>query len=142
MSRLVDTPNARNLINQSLSLWTRIDPDAATAWAFANLDRLDQAALGQMAADFARSRPADAERVLASLPPERRGSWIAAMAGVIVRSNPNDAIAFVERYRGQPGYEQGFNAALRGVARTDPRRAVRLLVDAGRVPAGATWMPT
>jgi hypothetical protein len=129
-----------NLFNQSLSLWTRSDPEAAAAWAFANLDRLDQATLRQMAADFARTRPADAERVLASLPPERRGIWLAAMVGAIGQSNPDNAIAFVERYRGQPGYAEGLNEALRGVARTDPQRAMRLLTDAGRVPAGETLM--
>jgi hypothetical protein len=136
MTRLLDTPNTRILVDQALSMWMSSDREAATAWAFTHSDRLDRRTLGSLAGDFAQADLAGAERVLASLPPERRGDWLAGVAAAVSRSNLDEAMALVERYRGQPGYAEGLNAVLRGWAQVDPARAARLLTDAGQLPTG------
>jgi hypothetical protein len=83
---------------------------------------------------------AGAERVLSALPPERRGPWLAGVAQAVAQVNLDDAMVFVERYRGHPGYAEGLSAVLSGWAFVDPPRAARLLAEAAVQPTGETLL--
>jgi hypothetical protein len=136
MSRLLDTANTDIVVDQAFSMWVQTDRDAATAWAFDHADRLDRDTMADLARDIAQADRASAERVLESLPPERRGNWLAGIAAELARADLDEAMAFVERYRGQPGYPEGLNAVLLGWASVDPVHAASLLAAAGQPPAG------
>jgi hypothetical protein len=65
---------------------------------------------------------------------EQRAGWLSGLASQMARQDVNRAIGFIERYRGQPGYQDAFGSVVSEMARIDPVRAAGMLRNE---PAGS-----
>jgi hypothetical protein len=136
VGRLVDRllevagPQSSATMSSVVSLWASRDSNAALNWALANSDRLDALALRNVSRQIAEANLDLAISTLDRLPPEQRAGWLEGLVGRIVQQDVDQAISFVERYRGQPGFNEAFGAVLSQIAQTDPTRAAGMLRSA------------
>jgi hypothetical protein len=130
--RLLDSDNPRvsSMMSTVVSMWASRDSDAALNWTLANAERLDAQALSNVAARMASENLELAMSTLDRLPPLQRAGWINGLASQMVEQDVDRAIGFIERYRGQPGYQEAFGTVVGGVARLDPVRAAGMLRSA------------
>jgi hypothetical protein len=106
-------------------------------WTLANAESLDSNALAGMAQRMAAENLDLAINTLDRLSAEQRAGWINGLASQMARQDVNQAIGFIERYRGQPGYQDAFATVVGEMARIDPVRAAGMLRNE---PASSTNM--
>lgn len=120
----------RSLMSSTVSLWVQTDAPRATSWVLTNVDRLPAGLLENVAERLAVSDAERAAAVADQVPPARRSEWVAGVAGGLAQQDAASATQWLERFRGQPGYDAGLGAAARRLSQFDPSAAARLLMQA------------
>lgn len=132
LSRVLDAElgeQANRAVGQIMSLWARTDPDRALEWALAAARDIDPATMTEIVRDLSRANPEAASRAMARLAPDQREAWIPGIASSLAQTGVDNALEFLEPYRGQPGYDAGYGAVLQAIGNSEPERAARLLAE-------------
>ncbi len=116
--------------------WVQQDPGRAMDWVAGNATDLQPALVDQLARSFAETDVAAAATYLDVIPMELRPSWLAGVAGAYARHDPEGAFSWLDRLRGQEGYDQALQQVIAESARTNPVGAAAI---AGRT--GASLQP-
>lgn len=135
----VDNQQTRSMMPSIVSMWAQRDGEAALSWTLGNADRLDNSVLRGLSQWIANENVDLAMSSLDRLPADKRAGWIEGLAAQLVEHDVNQAIGFLESYRGQPGYDQAYGTVLGQIARNDPERAAGML---GNAPASSETMAT
>lgn len=113
-----------------LSSWA-MGPDKkveALDWALANANAVPPEAFERLAYQVAQADPTAAAAYLDRVPSAGRAGWLRAVAvSYAATGDPQAALSFLERYRGDPGFDRAATALAPHLARTDPPAAARLL---------------
>lgn len=126
------SPSVRSMLSSALSTWAARDSAGALSWTVANADRLDAAMLPSIARQLADTDLNLAIMTLDRLLPEQRGGWLEGIVMQMARADVDGAMSFVDRYRGQPGYDGALGRVVQEMARSDPARAARMLAETPR----------
>jgi hypothetical protein len=122
-----DLPEAQSKLEYLMGFWAQLDAEAAFNWTLANPDRIDAAVRSAVLGYAARDRPA---LVIAS------GEQASvAVVGGVAWSDPDLALAMLERYRGEPFYYEGVARIVSALAPSDPSRAAQLIEQVGNSSA-------
>lgn len=131
--RLLATANDRDVadvnVTAFLSLWSIANVEGAASFAVANAGRIDPYAFSTLARQMAARDPDRAIVLADQLPAEQRAGWIEGVARHLAESDPVRAKAFIDRFRGQAGYETAYRSVVVRTALTDPAAAA-LMLDA------------
>lgn len=127
----INDPRSRSMLSSTLASWAARDINAALNWTLANADQLDANALRNVARNLAESNLSLAVSTLEQLPASRRAGWLEGMASQMAQSSTDQARGFLERFRGQPGYDRAVATVAQEMARTDPVAAANMLGDVG-----------
>ena len=141
VARIDDGPVKTQLIMSLVQLWAerRADPEGALAWISANEATVPPEAFERVAFLYARSNPTAAAAYVDRVPNGARAAWIAAVAVGYATTDVQGATRFLERFRGEPGFDRGAPQLAMRIAETDPAAAARLLASVGtRGPDGAS----
>jgi hypothetical protein len=134
--RFDDTEVGRPALEMVVSMWSSRNAESALEWVLANSERVNRAVVSRVGQSLGAQDPAAAVRYTDRIPEELRGDWISMVAEGYARVNPEDALAWIARFQGQPGYEAGVAAIAQHSAQFDARSAARLLDSLpGSVPA-------
>jgi hypothetical protein len=136
-NRLLAEPAHQSMLRYVSQMWAQRQPRASLPWLLANTERASPAAIAQAGVSLARTDPAAAVGYLAAMPSELRPAWISAVAEGYAQTDPRAAAAWIERHRGEAGYEAGVAAiAGRTAAAGDPAAGARLLasIDLAQAP--------
>jgi hypothetical protein len=118
--------NARSMVMRTLAdNWMRMDPAAAFDWALQKTTL--QEGTHEFIGALARYDPVMAAGYTDRVPAAMREAWIANVAQSYVRLDPQSAIAWLQRYQGEPGHATGVAASVHRVAEYDPALAADLL---------------
>lgn len=138
----IDNPTLRSMMSVLMSSWVRSDPDGALGFALANTSRLDPSVFSQIALATTERNAEQAIAVVDRLPPAQQVQWVSGVAQSLADSDVDRALAFIDRFGAEPGFEQIYGTVARQLARTDPATAAglieRSLVAAAPGPGGAT----
>lgn len=138
-----DVPIARNMLANVLSRWANSDFDTALGWATANAERLDTSAFQSLAQQVARESPDLAIETLGRVPASQQQGWIEGVARGLAQTDIDRALNFLERYRGQPAFDNAVTTVVMLAAMADPVRASRLvetLTDSPRAMSAASMV--
>jgi hypothetical protein len=108
----VDDSSVRPALDSLIDYWSQNDADAAHDWALAHIDQLQPSALVRLARNLVAGRPDLAKESTARIPPNLQGTWIAEVATGLARTGVDDALEWVSRFEGQPGFDGALQAAL------------------------------
>jgi len=104
----------------------------ALSWAVANAAAVPPEAFERLGHVIARADPVAAASYLDRVPSAGRASWLSAVTvSYALKGDPQAALSFIERYRGDPDFDRAATALAPHLARTDPPAAVRLLGSVG-----------
>ena len=123
----IDISGRDTLLSRFLTLWTERDPESSLAWVRANDALLSPSILSDSAVSLASRDPTEAARYLDMVPISMRDTWITRTAQGYANANISDALAWISRYEGQPGYEAGMGQILGKYAMNDPVAAARVI---------------
>jgi len=139
VAALPDSQNKQALLTSLLTSWAQGPGNVKPAldWALAHSAGLPPEAFLQLGYSLAQSDPEAASAYLDRVPSAARGGWIGAIAFGYVRSDPQRALAFVERFRGDPAYDGAATALVQQLASIDPPAAARLLASVTTRPANS-----
>ncbi len=130
----VDHPTMQMALSSALGMWAATDAESALAWVIANESRLDASALMTMAQQVVQSDQANrAMEMTDNVPPQVRAGWIQGVSAGLANYSVDQAVAFLERYRGQPGYDASINNVVTNLAQRDPVSAAQMI---GRLQPG------
>ena len=131
--RLDDGPVKTQLIMSLVQLWAerRDDPEGALAWISANEASVPPEAFERVGFLYARSDPTAAAAYVDRVPNRARAAWIAAVTVGYATTDVQEATQFLERFRGEPGFDRGAPQLAMQIAETDPAAAARLLASVG-----------
>ncbi len=134
---LPDSQNKQVLITSLLTSWAQGPGNVKPAleWALAHSAGLPPEAFMQLGYTLVQSDPEAASAYLDRVPSAARDRWIGAIAFGYVRSDPQRALAFVERFRGDPAYDGAAAALAQHLVSIDPPAAARLLASVTTRPA-------
>ena len=141
VARIDDGPVKTQLIMSLVQIWAerRGDPEGALAWISANEATVPPEAFERVAFVYARSNPTGAAAYVDRAPNRVRAAWIAAVTVGYATTDVQGATQFLERFRGEPGFDRGAPQLATRIAETDPPAAARLLASVGtRGPDGAS----
>jgi len=140
VAALPDSQNKQALITTLLTSWAQGPGNVKPAleWALAHSAGLPPEAFMQLGYTLAQSDPEAASAYLDRVPSAARARWIGAIAYGYVRSDPQRALAFVERFRGDPAYDGAATALAQQLASIDPPAAARLLTTVTTRPANGS----
>ena len=141
VARIDDGPVKTQLIMSLVQLWAERgrDPEGALAWISANEASVPPEAFERVAYLYARSDPAAAAAYVDRVPNRARAAWIAAVTVGYATTDVQGATQFLERFRGEPGFDRGAPQLAMRIAETDPAAAARLLASVGtRAADGAS----
>jgi hypothetical protein len=127
--RLPEDRTRVTAVDSLLNVWT-MDPGnapQAVEWALANANAVPPHSFQRLAYLLARTDPAAAERYFDRVPSAARAGWLGAVAASYAATDPQQALAFVERYRGDAGFDGAATMLAPLLARSDPAAAARLL---------------
>jgi hypothetical protein len=139
---LPDSQTRQALIANLLTSWAQGPGNLKPAleWAFSHSAGLPPEAFMQLGYTLAQSDPEAASAYLDRVPGAARDRWIGAIAFGYVRSDPQRALAFVERFRGDPAYDGAATALAQHLVSIDPPAAVRLLASVTTRPANGSGL--
>lgn len=127
--RLPESQTRSVAVQSLLQSWAGI-PGNATAsleWALANSSAVPPESFELLGYSLAQSDPAAAARYLDRVPSASRAGWLTAVTVGYAANDPQAALSFIERYRGDAGFDRAITALAPHLARTDPPAAARLL---------------
>jgi len=107
------------------------DPEGVLAWMSSNEAAVPAEAFERAAYVFARTDPSGAAGYVDRVPSSVRAAWIAAVALGYSTTDLQGGLQFLERYRGEPGYDRGAPQLALRMAESDPAAAARLLASVG-----------
>src|SRR5690606_18382936 len=124
-------PRVEAAVGPLLESWSIADPDGALTWMLAQGAAVEPY-VSALAAGFAQGRVELSASTVDLLPPESRGKWITEVTAAHVRRDPDAALAWMTRFRGDPEFDAWVSAAARRSLgpqgfNADPMPAVRLL---------------
>jgi hypothetical protein len=125
-ARLLAAPNRSQELTMLTSAWAQREPHDAARWLLANGSAAPRNALGAAALHLARSDPPAAIALLDAVPPERRATWLGAVAEGYAQNDPRAAANWIAPHRGEAGYDAAVAAIAAATARTDAAAAARL----------------
>jgi hypothetical protein len=137
MTRLADgllalaTPEARSAFSSMISRWAQVDAPRAGDWMLANMARVPVDSLRNVAQQLVRADAERAMRMADQVPAAARANWIVGVAGGLAQNDLAGATRWIDRFRGQPGYDAALTAVVQQAAQNDPAGASRLLTNAG-----------
>lgn len=134
-----DVPVTAMTLGSTINAWMQLDPDGAMRWMSANSARLNPSIVS-MAAQMAVQQH-QADRVIGlmdSLPVATRASLMQGVAVGLAGFDADRAMEFLDRYRGQPGYDAGLANVINVTAQTNPSAAARILDASGSPQAMQT----
>jgi hypothetical protein len=123
-------PEVSPMMSSVVSIWAQRDGEAALSWTLANASQLDNSVLRSLSQRIANENIDLATATLGRLPADKRAAWIEGLAARLVAQDVDQAVGFLERYRGQPGYDQAYGTVLSQIALNDPVRAAGMLRNA------------
>jgi hypothetical protein len=135
-ARLLAAPNRSQELTMLTSAWAQREPHDAARWLLANASAAPRNALGAAALNLARDDPPAAIALLDAVPPERRATWLSAVAEGYAQNDARAAATWIAPHRGEAGYDAAV-AAIAGItARTDAAAAARLFdsIDPAEAP--------
>src|SRR6185503_4446219 len=109
VARIDDGPVKTQLIMSLVQIWAerRGDPEGALAWISANEATVPPEAFERVAFVYARSNPTGAAAYVDRVPNRVRAAWIAAVTVGYATTDVQGATQFLERFRGEPGFDRG-----------------------------------
>lgn len=110
--------------------WVREAPEHALAWIEANSTELDSIFLANATRSLIQQDTAQAAAFVDRLLPEQRGELLATVAASYARSNPTEALSWVARHQGQPGYASALRTVATRIAPADPQSVTALVAQA------------
>jgi hypothetical protein len=127
--RLPDGQTRSTAVLSLLSSWAATPGNAAAAleWALANANAVPPESFERLGYQVAQADPATAARYLDRVPIAGRAGWLSAVTVSYAMNDPQAALSFIERYRGDAGFDRAVTALAPHLARTDPPAAARLL---------------
>src|SRR5688572_12256982 len=131
--RIDDDATKTRLTITLVELWAnrRGDPEGALDWLNANEMAVPLEAFERVAFFYARSNPTGAAASVDRVPNRARAAWIAAVTFGMATTDVQGATQFLERFRGEPGFDRGAPQLSMRIAETDPAAAARLLASVG-----------
>jgi len=126
---MLNKPNhRRQALMHIATRWAGVDPDGAMAWQSGLPEDERRQVLQQMANSLLRTDIDAAISLLPSLDENVAPGIASAIASALAqRRSYDEAMAFVERYRGQPQYDVLKIQAVTSLASSDPDRAMAVL---------------
>lgn len=133
VARLPESQTKSAAVQSLLGSWASTPGNATVAleWALANANVVPPESFERLGYPLAQADPAAAARYLDRVPSEGRAGWLAAITVGYARNDPQAALAFIERYRGDAGFDRAVTALAPQLAVTDPAAAARLLGSVG-----------
>ncbi|HET7925311.1 MAG TPA: hypothetical protein VFL30_10450, partial [Rhodanobacteraceae bacterium] len=133
VARIDDGPMKAQLMMTLVQQWAERnrDPEGAVAWMSANEAAVPAEAFERVAYIFARSSPNGAAAYVDRVPSGARAGWIAAVTLGYATTDLQAATQFLERFRGEPGFDRGAPQLAMQMAESDPAAAARLLASVG-----------
>lgn len=120
LDRIPDGDLHGQATSQVLNHWLRVDPDAAIEWLVARDDDDVEQLLAQSMWSVVNTDIDAAMKLLSRVPEADQHQWRQQIAERLVYyESPAEAMAFVNRFAGEPGYEQMQAAVVAGVAGND-----------------------
>lgn len=107
--------------------WARRDPANFTDWFLASSGSIGAPLVRSIASQFAASDLEGAMGLVDRLPQGMRATWIAQIAGPYASQDPLAALDWVQRYQGQPFYEDAHSRVIMQVADTNPELAATMI---------------
>ena len=139
--RVEDEQLRTRLVMSLIDTWTnrRRDPTGALDWMLASEASLPAEAFERVAFTYARTDPSAAAGYVDRVPSRVRAAWIAAVTIGHATTDVPGAMQFLDRFRGEPGFDRGAVMLAQQMAASDPPAAARLLASVGtRGPDGAS----
>ncbi len=128
LAMLDKTSHRRQALQHIATRWATIDLDGAMAWQSGLPEHERRQVLQQMATSLLRT---DIDAAISLLPgldePVAVGLASSIASALGQRRSYDEAMAFVERYRGQPQYDALKIQAVTSLAASDPDRAIAVL---------------
>jgi hypothetical protein len=131
--RIDDEQTRTRLVMTLVDGWAnrRADPEGALAWMNANEAALPVEAFERVGFNFASSSPSDAAAYVDRVPSRARAAWIGAVTAGYATTDAQGASRFLERFRGEPGFDRGALFLAQQMADSDPPGAAQLLASIG-----------
>jgi hypothetical protein len=135
-ARLLATPNRSQELTMLTSAWAQREPHDAARWLLGSGSAAPRNALGVAALHLARRDPQAAIALLDAVAPERRATWLSAVAEGYAQNDARAAANWIAPHRGQAGYDAAVAAIATATARTDAAAAARLFdsIDPAEAP--------
>lgn len=136
--RIDDADTKARLITTLVEVWAnrRGDPEGALEWINANETAVPPEAFERVGYFYARSNPTGAASSVDRVPNRLRAVWIAAVTFGMATTDVQGATQFLERFRGEAGFDRGAPQLALRIAETDPAAAARLIASVGTRGAG------
>jgi hypothetical protein len=137
--RIDDGDTKARLITTLVEVWAnrRGDPEGALEWLNANETAVPPEAFERVGYSYASSNPTGAASSVDRVPNRVRAVWIAAVTFGMASTDVPGATQFLERFRGEAGFDRGAPQLAMQIAETDPAAAARLIASVGtRGPGG------
>jgi hypothetical protein len=136
--RIDDGDTKARLITTLAEVWAnrRGDPEGALEWINANETAVPPEAFERVGYFYARSNPTSAASSVDRVPNRVRAVWIAAVTFGMATTDVQGATQFLERFRGEAGFDRGAPQLALRIAETDPAAAARLIASVGTRGAG------
>ena len=137
----VDDPAIRDMVAPSvISMWAARSPDAAMQWLLANGQATSPSAFQQIGQQLAMRDPQSALGYTAQVPAAAREAWVHGVAQGYAQNDPQGAIDWLGRFRGEEWYGRAATTVAMTVAQRDGAAAARL-VDELPADAGGEQPP-
>jgi hypothetical protein len=101
--------------------------DRALEWMVAAGDALPPEAFARVGHLLARTDPNAAAAYVERVPRSARNDWVAAVTAAYTSTDPQQGLAYLERFRGDPAFDGAAVAVAQQLAVSDPPAAARLL---------------
>jgi hypothetical protein len=123
----IGTSRAGQVLEGVATIWARRDPEGVVDWMIANAAAIEPQVARSIGLAVATSDIESALGLVDRLPPAIANTWVAQIAGTYAGQDPIAALDWVERYRGQPFYDEArAQAVLQAVGR-DPALVASML---------------
>src|SRR5690606_7706213 len=122
----LDSAIGRSALTTMLGRWATADPARATEWLVANVTSVPPESFSGVAPQLARADIETAKRLTDAVPTSARAAWAASVAGALAQNDLAGAVAWIERFRGQPDYDTALVQIVQRGVQYDPAGVARL----------------
>lgn len=118
---------ATKVLEQLAASWARQDPQRFTEWFLAHAASVSTPLVRSVASQYAAADLGAALGLVERLPAGMRSTWIEQVAGAYASRDPLGALDWIERYRGQPFYDDARSEIVIRAADANPQLAATML---------------